>query len=78
MKKVSLSENEEINFANRVLQSKRQCLSTLRLGMVVVFCLGLHAVWFIRVGRKSFLVQFLFSVTLSQDQMLCSNSDVIH
>ena len=40
--------------------------------------LVLHAVWYIRVGRKSFWVQFLFSVTLSQALMLCSNSDAIH
>ena len=41
-------------------------------------CDEIHAVWYIRVGRKSFWVQFLFSVTLSQALMLCSNSDVIH
>ena len=39
---------------------------------------NVHAVWFIRVGLKSFWVQFSFSGTLSQGLMLCSNSDVIH
>ena len=36
-----------------------------------------HVVWFVRVGRKSFLVQLLSGVALSQALMLCSYSDVI-